>query len=67
MRGVIDRMTRAGHPPLHALSPAPARQAYELGAGVLDIRPHALPRVQPLQIPTRDGALLNARLFAPGT
>lgn len=67
MRGVIDRMTRAGHPPLHALSPAQARQAYELGAGVLDIRPHALPRVQPLQIPARDGALLNARLFVPGT
>jgi acetyl esterase len=67
MRGVIDRMARAGHPPLHALSPAQARQAYELGAGVLDIKPHTLPRVEALPIPVRDGATLNARLFAPSS
>lgn len=65
MRGVIDRMARAGHPPLHALTPTQARQAYELGAGVLDIKPHSLACVQTLSVPTRDGALLNARLFAP--
>lgn len=65
MRGVIDRMARAGHPPFHALSPAQARQAYEVGAGVLDIKAHALPRVQTLQIAARDGAALHARLFAP--
>jgi acetyl esterase len=65
MRGVIDRIARAGHPPLHALAPGQARQAYELGAGVLDIQPHALARVQDLKIPARDGTRLSARLFAP--
>lgn len=65
MRGLIDRIARAGYPPFHALSAAQARAAYELSAGVLDIAPHALARVQTLQIPTRDGATLNACLFAP--
>ena len=65
MRGVLDRIARAGHPPMHALSPAQARLAYEAGAGVLDIPPHKLARVQDLRVPTRDGAELHARLFAP--
>lgn len=65
MRGVIDRIARAGHPPLHALSPQQARAAYEAGAGVLDIRPHALARIEDLEIPARDGARLPARLVAP--
>ncbi len=64
MRGLIDRIARAGHPPFHTLTPAQAREAYALSAGVLDIRPHALARVQNLEIPTRDGTTLNARLFA---
>jgi len=67
MRSVIDRIARAGHPPMHALSPEQARRAYAAGAGVLDIPPHKLARVQDLQIPTRDGATLPARLFAPTT
>lgn len=65
MRSVIDRIARAGHPPLHALSPAQARQAYEAGAGVLELAPHALPRVEHHTIVTSDGARLPARLFAP--
>jgi len=65
MRGVLDRIARAGHPPMHALSPAQARLAYEAGAGVLDIPSHKLPRVEDLRVPTRDGAELGARLFAP--
>lgn len=65
MRGVLERIDRAGHPPMHALSPAQARLTYEAGAGVLDIPPHKLPRVQDLRLPTRDGAELRARLFAP--
>ncbi len=65
MRGVIDRMARAGHPPLHSLTPQQARAAYEAAAGVLDIAPHKMARVQALQVPARDGALLPARLVAP--
>lgn len=67
MRGVLDRIARAGHPPMHALSPAQSRLAYEAGAGLLDIPPHQLPRVQDLRISTRDGAELGARLFAPAS
>lgn len=65
MRGLLDRVARAGHAPLEALSPAKARLAYEAGAPVLDIEPHKLPRVQALSIPTRDGHSLPAMLFAP--
>jgi len=67
MRGVLDRIARAGHPPMHTLSPAQARLAYEAGAGVLDIALHKLPRVKDLRIPTRDGAELGARLCAPAS
>ncbi|PZP98485.1 MAG: alpha/beta hydrolase [Variovorax paradoxus] len=65
MRGVIDRMHRAGRPPLHSLPPEQARAAYALGAGVLDIPLRPLARVQDLALPTRDGASLPARLVAP--
>ena len=67
MRGVLDRIARAGHLPMHALSPAQAKLAFEAGAGVLDIPPHKLLRVENLSIPTRDGTELRARLFAPAT
>lgn len=67
MRGVLDRIARAGHLPMHALSPAQARLAYEAGAGVLDIPLHKLLRVENLRIPTRDGVELSARLFAPAS
>mgnify|MGYP006183819575 CR=1 FL=1 len=67
MRGVLDRIARAGHPPMHALSPAQAKQAYEAGAGVLDIPSHKLARVDDVKIPARDGFELPARLFAPAS
>ena len=65
MRDVLRRMARANRPHLHQLPPLQARAAYEAGAGVLEIAKVALPRVQELQIPARDGALLPARLYAP--
>lgn len=65
MRGVIDRMARAGRPPLHALSPQQARDFYEVGSGVLDIPPHKMARVETLSVPTRDGAHLSAECFTP--
>lgn len=64
MRSVIDRIARAGHPPLHALSPDQAKRAYEAGAGVLDMPAHKLARVESLHIPARDGQMLPARLYA---
>lgn len=67
MRGVLDRIARAGHPPMHALSPDQAKRAYAAGAGVLDIPPHKLARVEDLRLPARDGATLAARLYAPAS
>ncbi|MGE0498717.1 MAG: alpha/beta hydrolase [Ramlibacter sp.] len=65
MRDVLARMARAGHPPMHTLTPVQARAAYEAGAGVLEIPRPELPRVQDLHIPARDGQALPARLYAP--
>jgi len=65
MRGVLERMSRTGHPPLYLLPPAQARAAYEAGAAVLEVPRAELARVQDLAIPVRDGARLPARLYAP--
>lgn len=67
MRSVLERMARAGHVPLFSLPPHQARAAYEAGAGVLEVPRPALARVQDLEIPTRDGARIAARLVAPAT
>lgn len=67
MRGVIDRIARAGHVPMHALTPDQAKAAYAAGAGVLDIPSHKLARVEDLVIPARDGVGLPARLYAPAS
>ncbi|MBS0294373.1 MAG: alpha/beta hydrolase [Proteobacteria bacterium] len=67
MRGVIQGMQRAARPPLHSLSPARARAAYEAGAEVLEVPRAQLARVEDFSIPARDGALLPARLYAPST
>ncbi|MEX1168235.1 MAG: alpha/beta hydrolase [Hydrogenophaga sp.] len=65
MRSLLDRVARAGHPPMHALSPEQAKAAYAAGAGVLDIPNHKLARVEDLRIPARDGFEIPARLYAP--
>lgn len=65
MRSVLERMARAALPPLHTLTPAQARAAYEAGAGVLEIPKAELPRVEDRQIPARDGHAMPARLYAP--
>jgi acetyl esterase len=52
-------------PPLHALTPDQARAAYEAGAGVLELAPHKLARVEDLHFTARDGHPLPARLYAP--
>lgn len=65
MRDVLSRMARAGRPPLHTLTPAQARAAYEAGAGVLEIPKPALARLEDFSIPARDGQALPARLYAP--
>jgi acetyl esterase len=67
MASLVERMARAGHPPLYALGPAEAKLAYERGAGVLEVPRPALARVEDFTIPARDGFALPARIYAPSS
>ena len=64
MAGVVDRMMRARLPPYHTMTPQQARQAYEKGAGVLEVPKPVVQRVEDIAIPARDGTSLGARLYA---
>ena len=66
MRSVLERMARAGYPPIHTLTPQQAKASYEAGAGVLEVPKAQLQRVENFSIPARDGHALGARLYAPG-
>ena len=65
MRSVLQRMVRAGRPPLHTLPPGQARVAYEAGADVLEVPRAELARVEDFAIRARDGHAMPARLYAP--
>jgi acetyl esterase len=60
MSGLLDRIERAGRPPLHAMTPIEARAAYAAGAEVLEPPRVALARVEDINV-----AGLAARLYAP--
>ncbi len=64
MRQVLHAIAKAGRPPIAMLSAQQAKEAYALGAGVLDISAHKMARDETLHIPTRDGAQLRAKLWA---
>ncbi len=65
MAGLLDRIRRAGRPPLHAMKPVAARAAYEAAAEVLEPPRAALARVEDIRVPAADGTPLHARLYAP--
>lgn len=65
MHGVLERMARAGHMPLHALTPTQARAAYEAGAGVLELPVQPMARIEDFHIAARDGFSIPVRLVAP--
>ncbi|MEY4344677.1 MAG: hypothetical protein RL032_509, partial [Pseudomonadota bacterium] len=67
MHHVLDRMARAGHLPLHALTPQQARAAYTAGAGVLELPSTPLARMENFSVPARDGFAIPVRLVAPST
>lgn len=52
--------------PMHALSPAEARLAFERTSRMMDPGGEPVERVEDLSIPTRDGSILPARLYAAG-
>ncbi|MBL8331238.1 MAG: alpha/beta hydrolase [Rubrivivax sp.] len=65
MAGLLDRIRRAGRPPLHALTPTEARAAYAAGAEVLDLPRVPMARLEALELPGGDGRPRPARLYAP--
>lgn len=65
MRLVLRNIERAGRPPMSLLTAQQARLFYEMSAGLLDLPEPRMARVDDLKIPTRDGHLLKAKLFAP--
>jgi acetyl esterase len=65
MRSVLDRIRRAGVPPLYRLPVLEAREAYTLRAEVLELPRARLERVEDLRVPMPDGTALPARLYAP--
>src|SRR6218665_1725272 len=67
MRAVLERMARAGRPPLHLLLPPDARLAYEGRSGGVELPRADLARGQDLRIPAPEGQALPARLYAPST
>ena len=67
MADLLASIRRANRPPFHTLTPALARAAYEAAAEILEPPRAALARVEELRIPSGDGAMLPARLYAPST
>lgn len=65
MAGVLQRMARARRTPMHLLSPQQARDAYEIGAGMLEVPKASLARIDNFTIAARDGFALPARRYAP--
>lgn len=65
-RSLIDRVVRAGRPPMASMTALQARAFYDIGGPMLDLQPPPhVDRVEDLQIPTRDGYAMPARLYAP--
>ena len=65
-RLLIERIHRAGRPPMEAMTPAQAREFYNIGGPILDLQPPPkVDGVQDLQLPMRDGHACAARLYAP--
>lgn len=65
MAGVLHRMARARRTPMHLLTPQQARDAYEIGAAMLEVPKAHLARVDDFTIAARDGFALPARRYAP--
>lgn len=67
MAGLLERIARARRTPMHAMTPAQARAAYEAAAEVLDLPRAALPCARDLSLPGGDGQPRPARLYATST
>ena len=65
-RSLIERVHRAGRPPMAAMTPAQARAFYDIGGPMLDLQPAPhVDRVEDIALLARDGHAMPARLYAP--
>ena len=62
---VLQAIAKAGRPPIATLTAQQAKEAYALGAGVLEAPMPAMARDETLHITVRDGAQLRAKLWSP--
>ena len=67
MADLLDKIKRANRPPFYALSVPEARDAYVAASEILELPRVPLARVQDIQIPSDDGHLMPARLYASAT
>jgi acetyl esterase len=63
MRSVLERRARAKLPPMHHMTAAQARAAYEQVAEFLEIAKPVVARVEDFHIAARDGYAMTARLY----
>ena len=64
MADLLDSIKRANRPPFYALSVPEARAAYVAASEILELPRASLTRVHDFQIPSGDGHLMPARLYA---
>lgn len=65
-RNLIERVHRAGRPPMAAMTPEQAREFYDIGSPMLDLQPAPqVDRVEDMFLAARDGHAMPARLYAP--
>ena len=64
MRQLMERIHRAGHPPMQALTAEQARAFYEAGAPLLDVPPMAIAHARTLDIELQGSLTLPARFYA---
>ena len=62
---VLQAIAKAGRPPIASLTAQQAKEAYALGAGVLEAPMPAMVRNETLHITVRDGTQLRAKLWSP--
>jgi acetyl esterase len=62
---VLELIARAKRPPYHELTAQEARASYEKSAPILEIASAPMFSVEDLEVPTRDGATMRARLYQP--
>ncbi len=64
MRQLIERIHRAGHAPMQAMTPQQARAFYEAGAPMLDMPPPQIARHEPFTLTLANGVPLPARFYS---